>query len=160
AMSATMVGEWLAELGEQEALVVRPESRVAGEREVKFRHALLREGGYATLTEEDKRLGHRLAGDWLGRGGQGDPQGPAGHFERGRESARAAEYYLRASEQAFHILDLHATMARANLGLGCAPPQELRWALLGIRCDASGQGLHLSSAVMPDAEELMRSAPP
>ena len=83
----------------------------------------------------------------------------AGHFERGGEGARAASYYLRASEQAFHVLDLDATMARAGLGLGCAPPQELRIALLGMRCEASGQGLQLISVAMADAEELMRSAP-
>jgi tetratricopeptide (TPR) repeat protein len=160
AMAPATVGEWLERLVEQEVLVVRPESRFAGERELKFRHALLREGVYATLTEEDKRLGHRLAGEWLEQHGEGEPMVLAGHFERGGDSARAAGYYLRASEQAFHILDLQATMTRANLGLGCAPPQELRNALLGIRCDASGQGLHLSSEVMPDAEELMRSAPP
>ena len=31
--------------------------RYAEERELEFRHALLREGAYATLTEEDQRLG-------------------------------------------------------------------------------------------------------
>ena len=160
AMGATMVGEWLASLVEQEVLLVKPGSRFAGERELTFRHALLREGAYATLTDEDKRLGHRLAGQWLEQHGEADPMTMAGHFEKGGEGAQAASYYLRASEQAFHILDLHATMARAGLGLGCSPPQELRIALLGMRCDASGQGLHLSSVVMPDAEELMRSAPP
>ena len=159
-MRATKVAEWLGKLVDQEALVMRPNSRFPGEREFTFRHALLREGAYATLTDEDKRLGHRLAGEWLEQHGEGDAMALAGHFERGAENARAAGYYLRASEQAFHILDLHATMARASLGLGCEPPHDLRLALLGIRCDASGQGLHLSSAVMPDAEELMRSTPP
>jgi len=137
AMGATMVGEWLASLVDQEVLTVRPASRFSGDRELKFRHALLREGAYATLTEEDKRLGHRLAGDWLEQHGEADPMVLAGHFERGGEGALAAGYYLRASEQAFHVLDLEATMARANLGLACAPPPALRLALLGMRCDAS-----------------------
>src|SRR6185436_8387223 len=39
------------------------------------------------------------------------------------------------------------------------PPEELRLALLGMRCDASTQGLHLVSTTMEDAEELLRSAP-
>jgi len=159
AMGSTMVGEWLASLVEQEVLTVRPVSRFAGERELKFRQALLREGAYATLTDEDKRLGHRLAGTWLEQHGEADPMVLAGHFERGGDGARAALYYLRASEQAFHVLDLDATMARAALGLGCAPPPELRLALLGMRCDASCQGLHLIDLTMADAEELMRSAP-
>src|SRR5262249_46282895 len=68
--------------------------------------------------------------------------------------------YLRASEQAFFVLDLDATMARAGLGLTCAPPPELRIALLGMRCEASTAGLHLSTATTPEAEELMRLAPP
>jgi tetratricopeptide (TPR) repeat protein len=50
-------------------------------------------------------------------------------------------------------------MARAALGLACAPPPELRIALLGVRCEASGQGLHLVHLTMADAEELMRTAP-
>jgi hypothetical protein len=159
AMGATMVGEWLGKLVEQEVLVVRPESRFAEQRELRFRHALLREGAYATLTEEDKRLGHRLAGEWLAQHGEEDPMVLAGHFERGGDGARAASYYLRASEQAFHVLDLDATVARAGLGLGCAPPQDLRMALLGMRCEASSQDLKVFSATMADAEELMRSAP-
>jgi len=159
AMGSTMVGEWLAKLVEQEVLAVRPASRFPGERELTFRHALIREGAYATLTDEDQRFGHRLAGEWLEQHGEGDPMVLAGHFERGGDGARAASYYLRAAEQAFHILDLDATMARAGLGLGCAPPPELRIALLGMRCEASGYGLQAIDVTMADAEELMRSAP-
>jgi tetratricopeptide (TPR) repeat protein len=159
AMGSTVVGEWLAKLVEQEVLVVRPDSRFPGQRELTFRHSLLREGAYATLTDEDKRLGHRLAGDWLAQHGEGDPMVLAGHFERGGEGARAADYYLRGAEQAFHVLDLGATIARAGLGLGCAPPQELRFALLGLRCEASSSGMRLVNVTMVDAEELMRSAP-
>src|SRR5205814_3808729 len=100
--------------------------------------------------------GHRLAGEWLEQHGEVDPMVLAGHFERGGEGVRAARYYLRAAEQAFHVLDLDATMARAGLGLGCAPPPELRLALLGIRCEASTQGLQMLGAGMAAAEELMR----
>jgi hypothetical protein len=84
----------------------------------------------------------------------------AGHFERGGDGARAASYYLRAAKQAFHVLDLRATVAHADLGLACEPPPELRIALLGMRCDASCQGLHLLGATLPDAEELLRAAAP
>jgi eukaryotic-like serine/threonine-protein kinase len=159
AMAAATVSEWLSRLVEQEVLATRPDSRFPGEREFRFRHALLREGAYATLTGDDRRLGHKLAGDWLEQHGEADPMVLAGHFERGGDGERAARHYLRAAEQAFHILDLDATMARAALGLACAPSQEARTALLGMRCEASTQGLHLSSATMPDAEELMRLAP-
>ncbi len=159
AMGATVIGEWIGRLVEQELLAERPASRFPGERELAFRHALLREGAYAMFTEEDRKLGHRLASEWLEQHGETDPMVLAGHFERGGEDTRAASYYLRASEQALRVLDLDATITRASLGLGCAPPEELRLALLGMRCDAATQGLHLISITMADAEELIRSAP-
>jgi hypothetical protein len=158
AMTAAAVSEWLSRLAEQEVLVVRPHSRFSGERELAFRHALLREGTYATLTEDDRRLGHRIAGTWLEHHGEGDPMVLAGHFERGGEDARAARHYARAVEQAVHVLDLEAAMTRAGLGFRCASTPELRIELLGTRCEASIYASQLHSVVMPDAEELMRSA--
>jgi hypothetical protein len=83
----------------------------------------------------------------------------AGHFERGGQGEQAAKYYLRASEQAFQVLDIEAAMARAALGLGCAPSPELRLALLGMRCEAANQSLPLVSATLAEAEELKRTAP-
>ncbi|HWO22987.1 MAG TPA: protein kinase [Kofleriaceae bacterium] len=158
-MGDTMVGEWAAELVEQEVLAVQRESRFPGERELRFRHALLREGAYVTLTEEDQRLGHRLAGEWLEQHGEGDPMVLAGHFERGGDRARAARYYLRAAEQACHVLDLEAAVARASFGLACAPTPELRLALLGIRTEAASESMQMLSGGIADAEELMRAAP-
>jgi len=158
-MEPASVSDQLARLVEQEMLVVRSHSRFAEQRELVFRHALLREAAYATLTEEDRRLGHRCAAEWLEQHGEGDPMVLAGHFERGGAGARAAACYLCASEQAVLVLDLHAAMARANLGLGCDPPPELRLALLGMRCEVANYGWHFLSGVAADAEELLRSAP-
>jgi hypothetical protein len=83
----------------------------------------------------------------------------AAHFERGGDGERAARYYLRAAEQAFLVRDLIAAMARADLGLACAPPAELRLALLGMRCETAANALHMVGDVMADAEELLRTAP-
>jgi eukaryotic-like serine/threonine-protein kinase len=160
AVSARAVSDWLRKLVAQEVLVARPRSRYPGERELAFRHALLREGAYATLTEDDRRSGHCLAGRWLEQHGDTDPMVLAGHFERGGDGARAASYYLRAAEQAVHVLDLDATVVRAGLGLGCAPPPDLRLALLGMRCEAATYASQLLGAVQPDAEEVLRAAPP
>src|SRR4051812_42370979 len=162
AMTATAVGEWLARLVEQEVLVARLDSRFPDERELAFRHALLREGAHATLTADDERLTHRLAGEWLERHGETDPMVLAGHFQRGGDGARAADFYLHAAQQALHvlyhghILDQEAAVARADLGLACDPPPELRIALLGVRCHASQLLGRLSIA---DGEELLRTAP-
>jgi len=155
AATATMVGDWLVRLVEQEVLVVRPDSRFPGERELAFRHALLREAAYVTLTDADSRIAHRLAGEWLEQHGEADPMTLAEHFQRGGDGARAAGFYLRAAEQALYAADLNAALARADQGLGCEPPPELRIALLGIRCEAS-QGLQ--RVTMPEAEELLRTA--
>src|SRR6185436_10730285 len=111
------VAEWLAMLVEQEVLIARPDSRFPGERELAFRHALLREGAHATLTADDGRLAHRRAGEWLEHHGEADPMVLAGHFQRGGDGARAAGFYLRAAEQALHVLDLQAMMTRTRLGL-------------------------------------------
>lgn len=87
------VDDWLTTLVEREVLVERPGSRFPGERELSFRHALLREGAYSMLMAEDRQLGHRLAGQWLEAHGERDALVLAGHFERGHEPERAARYY-------------------------------------------------------------------
>jgi eukaryotic-like serine/threonine-protein kinase len=160
ALGAAAVGEWLGRLAAQELLAVGPASRLAGERQLVFRHALLREGAYATLTDDDRRLQHRLAGAWLEARGEADPMVLAGHFERGDDRGRAAHHYLHAAEQAIHVLDLQAVVARAGLGLACDPPDELRIALLGIRCEAALYAPQLVGLVIADAGELLRTAPP
>jgi len=159
AMSATMVGEWLTKLVEQEVLTARPESRFAGERAFRFRHALLREGAYATLTDEDRRLGHRLAGEWLEQHGEADPLALAGHFERGGDNAKAGGYYLDAAEQASLAGDVVAAEARAHLGLACGVSTEVRAKLLGLLCEVSFYDPRKVSAAITYAEEVMGLAP-
>jgi hypothetical protein len=156
-MPAAAVAEWLAMLIEQEVLVVRPDSRFPDERELAFRHALLREGAHATLTADDERLMHRLAGEWLERHGEADPMVLAGHFERGGDGATAARHYLRATRQAYDVVDYQAALARAALGLACAPPPELRLALLGFRCEVATGAQQVS---LDEAEELLGLAAP
>ncbi|HWO24621.1 MAG TPA: AAA family ATPase, partial [Kofleriaceae bacterium] len=158
-MAAETAGDWLTRLVDQEVLARRPGSRFPGERELVFRHALLREGAYETLTDDDRRSGHRLAGDWLDLHGEADPMVLAGHFERGGDAARAARSYLRAAEQAFHVLDLQGTLARVALGLRCEPPPEVRFALLGMHCEVFALELQNLDVGMAIAEELIRAAP-
>jgi predicted ATPase len=76
------------------------ESRFPGEEEYAFRQALLREGAYALLTEDDRAVGHRLAGEWLERAGEANPLILANHFERGGAPHRAAELYVLGAEDA------------------------------------------------------------
>ncbi len=148
----------LLELCEREILVRRPESRFQGEEELAFRHALLREGAYARLTDEDRALGHQLAGEWLEQRGEGDPLLLAEHFERGLDAARAAGHYLRAAVQAHRAGDPDAAQARAERGLSGAAP-EVRVELQSRLCESHMWRSEWTSA-RRCADEVMRSAPP
>jgi serine/threonine protein kinase/tetratricopeptide (TPR) repeat protein len=110
-------GIWLEELAKRELISVRSESKFPGRREYTFRHALVREAAYEMLTEQDRALGHRLAGAWLVEVGEGDAIALAEHFDRGGEAAQAVGWYRRAAEQALEGHDLGAVLARAERGL-------------------------------------------
>jgi tetratricopeptide (TPR) repeat protein len=154
-------GALVDRLVQQEALVRRPESRFPGEPELAFRHALLAEGAYAMLTEEDRVRGHRLAGEWLEQRGEGALRVLAEHFERGREPARAASLYHRAAEQAGRWGDLETAIACARRGLACAPPDELRLALLTVLWASHLWTRDLANRdIRSDAEQMMRLATP
>jgi eukaryotic-like serine/threonine-protein kinase len=160
AKRAANVTERLQELVEGEVLVRRPESRFPGEEELAFRHALLREGAYATLTEEDRALGHRLAGEWLIKHGAGDPMVLAEHFDRGKEPARAGSFYLHAVEQAHQGGDTDTAIARARRALGSEMPEQLRIALLGMLCVAYVYRPDALRAASAEIEEVMRMSAP
>ncbi|WP_437964194.1 protein kinase [Sorangium sp. So ce260] len=75
-----------AELIDREILQRRPSSRFAGEEELAFRSALLRDAAYAMLTDRDRALGHRLAGEWLLKAGEQDPGVLTEHRTRSHET--------------------------------------------------------------------------
>ncbi|UQA56002.1 serine/threonine-protein kinase [Polyangium aurulentum] len=158
-ISASRAAEWLGRLVERELLVRRRDSRFPGEEELAFRHALLREGAYAMLTEEDRALGHRLAAEWLASRGEDDPLVLAGHYERSTEPARAADYWLSAAENAHRRGDPGALFAHVERGLASGVTGETRVAMLGLVCEAHTWGNQACEAV-PFAEELLRLAPP
>jgi len=156
AARAPDMGERLAELVDREVLVKRGESRFPGEEELTFRHALLREGAYTMLTDEDRTLGHRLAGEWLAERGEQDMLVLAEHFEKGGDVERAGACYLRAAEQALAGGDATSTMVHVRRGLAGDLPAELRIRLLGTLCEAVVRHPELLAAALPDAEELAR----
>jgi tetratricopeptide (TPR) repeat protein len=104
--------------------------------EYAFRHALLREAAYATLTDADRTLGHRLAGAWLERAGDGEAMAMAEHFERGAEPGRAIAWYRRAAEQALGGDDLVAALARADRAAACGAAGETLGAIRSIQAEA------------------------
>jgi hypothetical protein len=58
-------------------------SRFRGEKELAFRHALLRDGAYALWSEPGRRAAHLRAAAWLEEVGEDDAVMLAEHFERG-----------------------------------------------------------------------------
>jgi tetratricopeptide (TPR) repeat protein len=111
--------EWLDVLRDRELVAFREPSRLAGQQELGFRQALVREAAYATLVERDRVLGHRLAAEWLERSGERDPAILAHHFELGGARDRAAEWWVRAAHRLFGASDLDAALRAAARAVAC-----------------------------------------
>ncbi|HUS32797.1 MAG TPA: hypothetical protein VMZ53_30055, partial [Kofleriaceae bacterium] len=107
-----------------ELVAKAPKSRFTGDDEYQFRHAIVREAAYAMLTDADRKLGHRLAGDWLQYTGETEALTLAEHFERGGEPARAALWYRPAVEQALAAGDFRGAANRAERGVTCGAKGE------------------------------------
>jgi tetratricopeptide (TPR) repeat protein len=139
--------------------VRRPHSRFAGEFELAFRHALLREGAYAMLTEADRVLGHRLAGEWLEKMGETDPLVLAKHFDEGRSRAAAARRYVEAAKRAVAGMDLGVAIDLAARARALDPGS----AVAGD-CDLALAEAHVWRsdwrAVQRHSAELLRTARP
>src|SRR5262249_3193684 len=121
----------LEELERRELVTRLPQAVFCGETEYAFRHALVREAAYGMLTDEDRALGHRLAGAWLERAGESDATVLAAHAERGGDRARAAALYEQAAELALRASDLDAVLARVGRAVACGAQGEVlgsaRW---------------------------------
>ena len=157
-MRTGLVMDWLSLLVQREVLVRRQESRFPDEEEFAFRHALLREGAHALLTQEDRTLGHRLAGEWLEQQGERDSLALAAHFELGGELERAVHHYVRAADRATEANDAEAILSCVDRGLRCNPQGEPRGALLTLKA-----GVHLAreqnAETIALASEALQSLP-
>jgi tetratricopeptide (TPR) repeat protein len=131
------VGDWLDLLCARELLARVPvaEPRGTGDLELTFAHGLVREAAYAMLTDEDRPLGHRLAGEWLEQKGSTDAMALAEHFRMGDEPTRSVGWYLRAAEQALKANDLGAAIERAELGMAGGATGEQAGALRLIQAE-------------------------
>ncbi len=94
-------------------LTRRTSSRIAGEEEFVFRHALVAEASYAGLTDADRALAHRLAAAWLEEKGERDALALAEHHHRAGDAAGARKHFFAAAEQALRGSDFEAAIARA-----------------------------------------------
>jgi len=84
--------------------------------ELSFRHSLVREAAYASLTREDLRLGHRLAGEWL-ESREGSAAVLLEHFRRAEAQDKIQLWLPRAASEAFEAHDFDAAIRLADEGV-------------------------------------------
>ncbi len=135
AVQSSATERWLSVLVEREFLSKTARSRFAPDEELMFRNALLREAAYAMLTDKDRAVGHRLAGDWLLAHGETEPLVLAQHFELGGDRPRAVAWYRRAAEQSLEGNDFAALIARAESGVACGAEGQVLGALRTLQVE-------------------------
>jgi tetratricopeptide (TPR) repeat protein len=158
----------LDELVDRELIVRRVTATLPDERELVFRHALVREAAYASLTSADRALGHRLAGAWLERVAGGDDaalgfvMALAQHYDLGGEPDKARRWYRRGAEQALEGHDLPTAISRAGRAIACGAAGETLGALRLLCAEAHawrGERQVASSCADEACRLLPRGAP-
>jgi tetratricopeptide (TPR) repeat protein len=134
---ASGAGEWLDALAEREVITARDRARFPDEHEYRFRHALVQDAAYAMLTETDRRLGHRLAAQWLQGVGEQDAALLARHFEEAGDAAKAVDLYVRASTNALAANDFEGAVAHADKAADAGADGETLGALRLVQAEAA-----------------------
>jgi tetratricopeptide (TPR) repeat protein len=147
----------LVALEEQEVIARSRSERFPEEREYVFRHALVRDAAYATLTEEDRRAAHRRAASWLERVGENDPLVIADHLEKGGEPKRAVPWIIRATVASYDGGSLTTAMSLAERGMAHAEGEE-RGVLRAIQGVSAGAQNDFGKA-LPALREAMTLSP-
>ncbi|HEY6558208.1 MAG TPA: hypothetical protein VI072_13075, partial [Polyangiaceae bacterium] len=111
--------ELLQLLLEREWLTLARRARFAGQTELNFRHALIREAAYALLDEDARSMTHRAAAEWLEEAGERDAAVLAEHWEIAGELSRASVCFQRAAQQALEANDLSAISTHAERSIAC-----------------------------------------
>ena len=127
------VDRWLEILTKREILFSRP---TADLREYSFRHALLRQAAYEMLPPSEKRLGHKLAGEFLEQAGERQGIVLADHFDRAEEKPRAIHWLGVAAQQALDADDLVETFARVERAVKLGAAGEELYSLRVIESQA------------------------
>ncbi len=87
----------------------------------RFRHALVRDATYATLTDDDRKLGHRLAAELLEATGGAGALALAEHFVRGGAPERAIAHLRAAATKALEGNDIRKAVALGERALLLQP---------------------------------------
>lgn len=140
-------------------------TRFVGEPEYRFEHALTRDAAYALLTEDDRRIGHALAGEWLERVGERDAMVVAEHWTRGDQPERAVSHLCHAAEHALAANDCKAALAcvERSVEFGVDGVQQGRMCLvsawaniwIGDHATSREQGLQAAGLLTPGSAEWL-----
>jgi eukaryotic-like serine/threonine-protein kinase len=130
----TDLERWLDILSEKEIIYRRSQDSMG--LQCSFRHALLRDAAYETLTEGDRISAHNAAVRWLEQAGDCEPMVLVEHYECGRNSERAAHWCAEAAEQTVMTGDLPASIAIAERGKANGAQGETLMRLLLVEGDA------------------------
>ena len=123
-------------LAQKELVATRDGSRLVSQRELAFKSALVRDVTYSMLTEDDKKLGHALAADWLERAGETDPFVLGEHHARAGRAERAALEYGRAAHIAFDACDYAMALDRVARAEACGASGHALAELLVLASEA------------------------
>ncbi|WP_394841856.1 protein kinase [Pendulispora brunnea] len=134
--STAKVDAWLEDLLHRELITQSNTSRLLGDTEYAFRHALVREAAHAMLTNEDREAGHRGAAAFLESMGEREPHVLAEHYALAHEMDKAAELYAAAARKAVDYVNLRDSIQLAERGIACNPQGELLGVLLGTKARA------------------------
>ncbi len=109
------VQEWLRAMAQREVLESSsPDAAADAISEYSFRHALLRDGAYATLSDDARRRLHAIAAVWVGESANPDPLVVAEHWDRSGDRERALPWLAEAVWRATNARDYDAAMTLAN----------------------------------------------
>ena len=101
---------------------------------------LLRDAAYGLLSDEDRQVGHRLAGEYLEGVGESDPVLLAEHFQLGGERVRAARCYVRAARRALESSDVAGALEYCARGVACGATGETLGQLCALEAWSSFWG--------------------
>lgn len=133
---AVSVDVVLEELVERELLTRVPQSRFPDEVEYVFHHNLIREAAYGMLTNDDRTRGHRLAGKWLQRAGEGESKVIAEQLARGDAPTDALPFFLRAAEDALEAGAFGVALSLAERGVNCGAKAQTLGELRRVQVEA------------------------
>lgn len=135
-LSGAALEEAIEQLWRREVIERSSESRISGEREYRFVHALWRDAAYSLLTDENRQLGHRIAGEFLVRVGEPDPLVIAEHLFAGGALDQALGHYLHAADHALHAGAPELALQHAKQARLCSPGEAALGELLSVEARA------------------------